>query len=434
MPSSKLISLFLLVVLLSPKLKAQWEFAYVSPNRTLYNGLCMINDSVGFAAATTANPNSIFRTYIFKTEDYWNSFDTIYEIDNLINSTQDLIQDVFFLNDTLGWAVGRLPFTLKTTDGGQQWMELYHTPALNHNEVVFLDSLYGLRIPNGTGQTYAITNDGGVSWRVDTLGYDTRDVTLFDSCHFYLNNDGAILKRENCIDEIIPFPTLYSNPRRTGTSIHIINDSLWILGALGNYFADYFSSILRSNDAGNTWQITDFPFGGGMACFEFINDSVGYAGTGGSINHTGFLKTLDAGITWYEQQSPLDILGYHIGALDIECADNYCYALNGFSILRTSNGGGPLGQAWTGQVEEEAKPENTMTLFPNPAQNEFHLNGLEAHRKYQVDVFDLAGKMIVHESVFGNASISTTTLPAGMYVVRCVSENHISALPLMIER
>lgn len=177
---------------------------------------------------------------------------------NSIASNQRF-DDVYFLNENLGWAAnGGDPKVFKTTDGGVNWT-LQTTGSLlgstYFRNIEFLDENIGFL---GTlNQKFYKTTDGGTTW--------------------------------NLVTNITPNPVAICGIDCVGTST--------IYGC-GAYFSPAF--IIKSTDSGATWQYINMSaYATALVEIQFLTESIGFASgrntTGGVI-----LKTTDGGITWTE--------------------------------------------------------------------------------------------------------------------------------------
>ncbi len=178
----------------------------------------------------------------------------------LVNGNNQRFDDVFFLNENLGWAAnGYYSAVYKTIDGGVNWTLQTTGAALGgphyFRNIEFLDENIGFL---GTlNQKFYKTIDGGTTW--------------------------------NLVTNITPNPDAICGLDCVGTST--------IYGC-GAYFTP--AHIIKSTDSGNTWQFIDMSaYADALVEINFISENVGFVGgnkaTGGVI-----LKTTDGGITWTE--------------------------------------------------------------------------------------------------------------------------------------
>ena len=171
-------------------------------------------------------------------------------------ATTGRYDDVFFLNENLGWAArggnGRI---YKTTDGGANWAQLplANTTGEYYRNIEFLDENIGFL---GTlDNTFYKTTDGGNSWQK--------------------------------VLNISPYPQAICGLDAVGTST--------IYGC-GAWFGPAY--IIKSTDSGNTWQYIDMSaYAINLVEILFVTENLGYVS--GTDSQGGvILKTIDGGATW----------------------------------------------------------------------------------------------------------------------------------------
>lgn len=174
------------------------------------------------------------------------------------NINNQRFDDVFFLNENLGWAAnGYYSGVYKTTDGGTNWTLQTTGGQLGSSHyfrnIEFLDENIGF-LGTLNGKFYK-TTDGGSNW--------------------------------NLVTNISPNPAAICGLDCVGTST--------IYGC-GAYFTP--AHVIKSTDSGNTWQYIDMSaYADALVDIYFVNENTGYTlgnkSTGGVI-----LKTTDGGLTW----------------------------------------------------------------------------------------------------------------------------------------
>jgi photosystem II stability/assembly factor-like uncharacterized protein len=420
---------FLIVVfILTAKIGlTQWDVIYGPLQEgASFRGMSFVNDSTGFVSIYH-EANDEFDFYvadvILQTTDYANTWDTIYYHQWICPCDPDTIyplEDVFFLNENMGWASGQgITKVLKTIDGGQLWQQ-YETGVESIFQIQFVDENYGIGTsPNNQG---AETFDGGETWTAlqELACYQA---SLLDDCNKLSVDGGSISKQEDCIWSTEEFPTLNETPERNGRAIHAWNHDTYILGAMGLIGFNNFTSIMRTTDSGETYSILDWPFGSGTGPFYFLNDSVGFVCTYSSSSfYESVYKTLDSGFTWYGQATPIDSFGNFVSFSDIECLnENLSYAMNGKYIYKTVNGGGELGTMWTG-IESIAIPQTDIVLFPNPVTSGLNIESTVPISK--IEIFDLTGRNVFTLRPNGTQTeLNSETLSNGCYFLTATLAN-----------
>lgn len=81
---------------------------------------------------------------------------------------EDILEDVFFLNDSVGWTVGENGVILHTTDGGNQWKEQDSGTIETLRSVRFVDKYTGWAVGGDFGVGVILsTNNGGKKWELE---------------------------------------------------------------------------------------------------------------------------------------------------------------------------------------------------------------------------------------------------------------------------
>lgn len=174
------------------------------------------------------------------------------------NTNNQRFDDIFFINDTVGWAAnGAFAAVYKTIDGGLTWTTQVTEATLGGNyyfrNIEFLNENIGfLGTLNGV---VLKTIDGGEHWN---------PITNFST------NPAAI-----CGLDAVGTATIYG---------------------CGAYFSPAY--IIKSTDSGATWQYINMSaYATALVEIAFLDENIGYASgatsTGGVI-----LKTTDGGTNW----------------------------------------------------------------------------------------------------------------------------------------
>lgn len=325
------------------------------------------------------------------------------------NINNQRFDDVFFLNENLGWAAnGYYAAIYKTTDGGQTWVTQLaeSTPQLPLNtyfrNVEFLNENIGF-VGTLSG-VFLKTIDGGTTWsRVETIspnpqaicGLDAVGTSTIYGCGAYFspafiikstdsgetwqyidmsahatalvevmftdeNNGLASGSNENggvvlqTTDGGQTWSTLFTSP--------IEGEYVWKLQRLASNPSVIFGSVesvfpntgqlIKSTDNGLTWSSKPVP-DTDIQAVGFLTENHGWMGG----HSSPILETFDGGDTWIENP-----VGSNLNRIVI-LSDQLAYA-SGTTIYKFSEQG--LG---TGTFVESPRENLKATIFPNPIQD-----------------------------------------------------------------
>ncbi len=213
------------------------------------------------------------------------------------------LNDVYFVNDNVGWVVGYNGSIFKTSDAGLTWVDQTVSKAnLTFFDVFFVDKdngwiagHYFVNLGGYWGVIYH-TNDGGENWSEQLCqgGYDAIIGVFFnDTLNGFAVDSGwpGILNTNDGGDEW----TVYPSNWWALNCVFFVNDSLgWIGG---------WESINHTNDGGANWN-TQSPFPNiDIQDVYFIDENIGWAVGEVINNESGIIyKTLNGGNTWNETE------------------------------------------------------------------------------------------------------------------------------------
>ncbi len=217
----------------------------------------------------------------------------------------NLIQDIFFLNHNLGWAVSTRfdtiagSYIIKTTNGGKVWeKEFFNVENKFFQTIFFHDSLKGW-VAGGPSQAFFGTNNGGITWnspRFDSSMFSSlpvQKIVFFSkdygfACGGQHDLIGVIWKTTNA-GLNWSSKNMGFEPLRELAFI----DSLNIIGVGGDF--EYGTAVARTSDGGENW-IYDLPGFLGTAtglAFRKMNEAWACLGAEGK-----FIQSVDSGKTW----------------------------------------------------------------------------------------------------------------------------------------
>lgn len=221
------------------------------------------------------------------------------------NPNGQRFDDVFFLNENIGWAAnGFYARVYKTTDGGLHWTEQLNENNIPGNyyfrNIEFLNEDIGfIGTLNGT---FFKTIDGGVNWT---------EVT-----------------------NISPNPNAICGLDAVGTTT--------VYGC-GAYFNP--AHIIKSTDSGDTWTFTDMSsYANALVEILFLDELTGFA-SGSDANGGLILKTVDGGLTWTAIYNT-NLIGEYVWKLQtLEGNDNIIFGAvssvgsNNGKLIKSTDGG-----------------------------------------------------------------------------------------------
>lgn len=219
----------------------------------------------------------IYWNYVSKTIDggmHWTK----------VNTNIEKLYDLYFINDSIGWAVGRYGGIVKTVDGGETWIEKNSSVSYSLTGVFFINKKIGW----ATGGSGGIlkTVDGGETWN-----------EIYYNDYFYLW-------------------------------------CLYFTDSLNGWVAGQFDALLHTSDGGDTWEQQFYNSGYGIKDIKFI-DGIGYAVGESYGNPSIVIQSVDNGLTWKNLDigAALTFYGVHFTSKD----NGWIVGRNG-TIMHTTNG------------------------------------------------------------------------------------------------
>ena len=171
------------------------------------------------------------------------------------------LTDVFFLNPSLGWAVGAQGVILRTTNGGKQWSEISQAPDLVADDISLKQKLNNMRTGTRTRYT-GVVGDSAQSQQ-QTVRCRFESVCFVDSQHG------------------------------------------WIAGGYEvPYVGRTRAVVMQTDDGGQTWQPIRSLVIPRINKIHFTDRLTGWAvGRTGNLFQTGVFHTVNGGQTWSSKSS-----------------------------------------------------------------------------------------------------------------------------------
>ncbi len=286
------------------------------PNNAPIVDLQFLDTLTGFV---TSRKNASDSSFIFKTTDGGNNWNTVYQNNVFLSS-------IHFVDKNTGYSVGATNWALvlKTTNSGDNWYAQPGFTAGQLNDVVFVNKDTGW-----VCSTHSIygglwrTTDGGLSWQQEMNAGNKPQRIFFvnDTTGWVIGNNYNIYKTTNTGDA---WYLIYNFSNTVADIFFASSDSGWIIGGGAN-------GMMRTTNGGTNWHAVNNPSLPYETRMYFINNTTGWAG----INQYKILATKN-GFDWGTQNSPI-VQNYFVSFAD---------TLHGWAgsvgLVHTSDGGGPI--------------------------------------------------------------------------------------------
>ena len=273
--------------------------------------------SLFFVNRDTGYCSTSYDHYIYRTTNGGENWGIIYS-DSLP------ILDIYFLHDSLGWAVGGEFWTtglvLRTTDYGNSWQRMLFPTMNGITSIKMLNASTGYIIGGYPSKIWK-TENGGDFWSLvfqdsnstfllsNDIAFLTDSIGFAVGSKLFKTSDGG----ENWEGLILPVLGY--------RSIFNYNDKCWITASGFNY-----SHILYSSDYGLNW----IPINSPIHAFNsfFINDTLGwFCGIGYNV-----IKTYSGGLTTINNPSIPNLVHPAQNEINVDIPvefewtdQNYCY-------------------------------------------------------------------------------------------------------------
>lgn len=270
--------------------------------------------------------------------------------------------DVHFFDELHGYVTGNNSDAFRTVDGGQTWIPMTGVPAGSWRDIKFFTPAVGVIGANGA---LAYTDDGGVSWQVQS-GYP--DCPIVYGMDFWDAANGLVGGHQVTSDIRGIFRT--QDTGRTWTAVLELatNDVAFIDRRTALAAVVQESSIYRSTDGGQTWRLASGPFDddGPMSELDFAGGDTVFG-----ISAMGDIwRSSNGGSTWAKQFDGISDLPYdwRIRAFD----RNVAWATGPHGLLiGTTNGG----NTWTVLNRGMGQEVTDIVMFDDDYGYTVHRNG-----------------------------------------------------------
>lgn len=159
----------------------------------MYNALQFLDENTGWVAGVRVSPSTDGQSALIqKTTDgaeTWVTQET---------GREDILEDIFFLNASLGWAVGENGTILHTSNGGEKWEVQMSGTEETLRSVGFADEMNGWTVGGDFGVGAILrTTDGGKTWEAEESREKLVKVFVLDGQNVWIaSSTGAILQAD----------------------------------------------------------------------------------------------------------------------------------------------------------------------------------------------------------------------------------------------
>jgi photosystem II stability/assembly factor-like uncharacterized protein len=332
---------------------------------------------------------------------------------SLQSGTNLPLEEVYFPCQDTGYAVGGGGFwnaiILKTINGGVTWTS-FSTGADYLYSVYFLNSTIGFAVGSvlAYGETDSgvifKTNDGGTYWTGDTIRKSLNLTSVFftDFSTGYAVGNFLILKT-------VDGGTTWT-PLSAGGSMSL--NSVCFTDSITGFAVGVNGTIIKTINAGNLWTELSVGSNTWLYSINFPEIDTGYV-VGFSSSEGGvILKTTNGGENWNQLASGTGNRLFSVHFTDANTG--YAVGSNG-TILKTTNGGGyPVG------VKNQPHTSNLLKIYPNPASNKIII---ENSGEGLLSIQNLYGQELLNQHMSDASSqIDINRLPSGIYIMKLTNE------------
>jgi photosystem II stability/assembly factor-like uncharacterized protein len=325
-------------------------------NGSRFDDVFFINENVGWAA-NGANAS------VSKTTNGGATWTL--QMSNVTMGTNYYFRNIEFIDENIGFVGTLNGVFFKTIDGGTTWNPVTNFP-INPEAICGLDAV-GTSTIYGCGAyfspAYIIkSTDSGATWDyIDMSSYANAlvEILFLDENNGYAsgnNDNGAVILKTT--DGGASWMTIFNDT--------VAGEYVWKLEVLPSNHNVIFGSIesvspllgklIRSTDGGDNWISRTFP-DTDVQAVGFLTENHGWMGG----HHTGFYETTDGGATWTNTG-----IGSNLNRIQF-LSDNLAYA-SGSTIYKFSDAS--LG---TPNFQEQERVPLNVRVSPNPIKDKLNI-------------------------------------------------------------
>jgi len=372
----------------------EWMVYDGTPTAGRFDDVFFINDTIGWAVSSDGT--------IFKTIDKGENW-------ILKLSEPTYFRSVEFFDENVGFAGTLFGNLYKSTDGGETWndiADLLPEPFTGICGLSVADdsTIYACGIWSSPAYIFKST-DRGLTWShidMNTLAYSLVDIKFTDKNHGFATGQSANLS----LGGIILYTSDGGVNWETKTTTGHPNDYVWKIqlldgmhafGAIADVTGTGTTRFLKSLDNGNSWEVKlideVYTY---IEMIGFVNPDTGWTGS------YDILETFDGGESWHP--SPW---GYNINRF-YQVNDNLSFA-SGSTIYVYSDTAAVIADTLTG-VQTFPTQHAILSITPNPVNDVINI-------QYRIDAPTTADLTIFNMQGQSQINLQHGILQEGVYIV-----------------
>jgi photosystem II stability/assembly factor-like uncharacterized protein len=372
------------------------------------------------------------------------------------------LEDVFFINQQEGWAVGRQGKIIHTTNAGATWTQQNSGTTSDLNKVHMVGANFGLAV----GDDGAAVRYNGTSWSATSSGtsQDLYSVFFIDANTGWIGGDWAIIKKttnggtsfsaestssmSNTFSDIHMFSATDGWAVGSTGAVWRYNGSNWVTqttpesGGTGSqlhaisfssptngFFSGDDSKIYRWDGSSWTQYSTSLPDNSfHIYDVQVLSENLAYAVTTPGFGGEGFILKFD-GNTWNTDYEYTGMNSELFSGVSFPAA-NKGYAVGAGGMIKTK------GTAAAG-IDENAELM-ALNAYPNPFAGEVTIGyTLREGNDVAITVSDISGKTLSTELLAHQGAgqhefqFDGSALGNGIYYVKVVSGNSAATVRIV---
>jgi len=292
---------------------------------------------------------------------------------------------------------------LKSNNRGGTWVKFTINNSESLNDIFFISS----NIAYAVGKNGKILKYNGTSWQNQNAGTGAilNQIANKNNTTIIVGNNATILKQNNNLW------TAINAPVNTNFNAICLNDSL------RGYIVGDFGFILKTSDAGNSWNVS---LSGADVNFNNVicsGDSVWAIGNEGVI-----YTSINNGLTW--KRFSIGVTN-NLNSITYINKKGFIVGMNG--LLRTFNQ-----TEFVPVINQLSETQSVffVNIFPNPTLDNLNIRftNIDTQNDLMIKISDIQGKLVEDKRIANAASnglynINLAHLKSGIYFLSVITDN-----------